>query len=358
MRRGIFVIVLAVAVMGVAVVEAETAEETEAEKMIVLKNEVYGDLRLAVDYVDSDATFDGAISMNSNAPRFGARGSGGVVGGLTAFYKIEWGLDTLDDINGDNAGNDASLTNRFAFAGLRGAFGSVLYGKTSTPYKMAGLRLDPFYDTSAIGVRGGGYLAAGGASYGLSNLTNSWSNNTLAYATPNLNGFSANLAAYLEDGNSNDHDYVIGGQYASDMFTVGAFYLEHGAGTIANAEALFGGEGDAIRVFGRMSFGGFTMGVSFEQLSPQAGLDQDYLFVSGVYKLPNGTKILATYGDTKDTGVDGFAYTVGVSHMIVKNAALTLLWSSFSSDLADREDQDVLSLGFSYKFSFGTKNEL
>lgn len=63
-------------------------------------------------------------------------------------------------------------------------------GRHSTAYKMAGLRLDPFYDTSTLSA-GGGAPSTGlfaGASFGLSNLTNGFANRTVAYTSPSIGG--------------------------------------------------------------------------------------------------------------------------------------------------------------------------
>lgn len=131
-------------------------------------NTLYGNFRFSAALINRNSTGSDGLTTNNSASRIGIKGSVGN-SDLKAIYNLQTG-----------AKNDASgsgFTSRFFFAGLKGYFGSVIFGRHSTPNKMSSLRVDPFYDTSAG-------LGNGGDTYGLSSMTNGFTNNTLSYISP------------------------------------------------------------------------------------------------------------------------------------------------------------------------------
>jgi predicted porin len=72
---------------------------------------------------------------------------------------------------------------------------------------MAGLKLDPFYDTSA----GAGFS---GASFGLSPYTNGFFDNVIGYTTPSFGGFGANAMTVPDDtSDDQNHHYNVGAAF-------------------------------------------------------------------------------------------------------------------------------------------------
>lgn len=128
---------------------------------------LYRDFRYSFNHID-DGT-DSTLAGKNNASRLGLKGKVGEKQGVEAFYHFQFGFSA------DTDGSDGeAFGRRFALAGLKGGFGKVYYGLTSTPYKMLGFKMDPFCDTSA----GTGY---GGSNFGLSPLNNGWTNSSLIY---------------------------------------------------------------------------------------------------------------------------------------------------------------------------------
>ncbi|MBL4679295.1 MAG: porin [Pseudomonadales bacterium] len=128
-------------------------------------NTFYADFRYSLNQLDvGDRTTQG----ENNASRIGFKGHYGQSDSLTAFYHLQMGVNI-------DGGGDV-LSDRFYYAGLKGNFGSIIYGRTSTAYKKTGLQMDPFYDSSA----GAGFS---GSNFGLSPLTNGWTDNSLVYTT-------------------------------------------------------------------------------------------------------------------------------------------------------------------------------
>ncbi len=143
-------------------------------------------------YGIADAAFVGerggtAGSLNkitsgaASASRLGFRGNEQLGDGLSAFFTLETGvkIDTgeLDATN--------TIFNRQAFVGVRSdTAGAVALGRQYTPYHTTLVAADPF---------GTGYA---GTSKNLfpDNGTNVRTSNTVTYASPNMSGFSGDLA--------------------------------------------------------------------------------------------------------------------------------------------------------------------
>ncbi len=169
----------------------------------VADTKLYGAIRASMFVSGEQGGADLGGMVNNNS-RLGIKGSYGDEGGLTGFFNIQGKLDT-------DTGGGTGFGSRFAMAGVKGGFGTVVVGRLSSPYKMAGLKLDPFYDTSA-GAKNGG------SNYGLSSLTNGWLNNVVGYISPKIGGaFTVNAVAVL-----NENDTPGGG--GDNLFNPGVTY--------------------------------------------------------------------------------------------------------------------------------------
>jgi predicted porin len=117
----------------------------------------------------------------STSSRLGFRGSEDIGNGLSAMFTVEMGL--LADTGAlDNTSN--VLFNRQAFVGLKGPMGAITMGRQYTPIYSTLLIADPF---------GNNY---GGASGQLMSGEKAGTrmNNTVMYASPDLDGFSTQAA--------------------------------------------------------------------------------------------------------------------------------------------------------------------
>ena len=183
--------------------------------------EVYGRADVSVDYSNnSDNQTDAsgsAIGVSSTASRLGFKGDEDMGNGLSALWQLEEGVDFstnngnssgyITDSNGNTvpvSGTNGVFTPRTSFLGLGGGFGTVLAGKLDTPYKSSTEKFDPFQDTKADfnGIMGnvgssnnmGDIRGAVGNQAESSALYDLWTNNTLAYVSPNAGGFQVKLA--------------------------------------------------------------------------------------------------------------------------------------------------------------------
>ncbi len=291
----------------------------------VADTKVYGAIRTSVMVAGEKGGADlGGVA--NNASRLGVKGSYGDEGGLTGFFNIQTGV--RPDTNGGSG-----LTNRFAMAGVKGDFGKAVVGRLSTPYKMAGLKLDPFYDTSA-GVNNGG------SNYGLSNLTNGWVNNVVGYISPKLGGaFTVNVVAMLD---KNDTP----GAGGKNRFNPGVTYSANGI--TASLQHIT--EVKATRYSVGYKAGPMSGGISYEDLDG----DDNALHLAGTYKVASKTTLAASYGTMDITtdavrNVDGKGFALGVFHKLAPKTTLTAMYSDVNAT-ADANDRDVFALGLIQKF--------
>lgn len=323
-------------VMALAVAGPASAVETD----VVLS----GSFGASVSYFETDnngSDFD----VENNASSIGLFGSA-QEGGIRAFVNYERGFDRFNNTSTNT--EDRDFVREF-FGGVTHAdYGTVTLGRQSTAYKRSGVRIDPFYDTSLTGINE--RFANEGASFGLSNLTNGFTSNTLAYASPAFGNWSGNVAVYANDNGSaqgdNDNDFGIGGTY-EDIdagYHVGAQYLD------VNGNVVFGFPvpgGQALRVSGGYGQNNWSLGASAEIVDIDAGDKRKYLFVSGTYQWNADLQLAAAVGSTKDTPFDGEAITLGAFYEVFKNFNT---YAGLKFAMLDPDDTMTIATGLRYSF--------
>ena len=297
-------------------------------------NTLYGDFRYSLNNIDTGD--DSTLSGENNASRVGIKGDIGEAGGLTAFYHLQAGASV------DTSASKDAINQRFFLAGIKGDFGKLVYGKTSTAYKMAGLKIDPFYDTSAG-------ISLGGATFGLSRLTNGWSDNSLAYSRK-IQEFSIDVGAYLDDSEEDEHDINLGFSYEDDSLSAGVQYLSIGdTGVVANSSA----DSSAIRVHGKYAVDSWSVAGSVESVDPSEGDKQRFIYLATTYQISDKMKLAGAYGLMEDVSatVDGSSISFGGFYQLLKKTTVYAVVSAMSADESDGEDRDTLAVGVSHKFS-------
>lgn len=301
---------------------------------------LYGDLRYSVNSVDDDGAAVDGLEANDNASRIGVKGSYDMGNGMTAIFHIQAAANM--DANGGIA-----FGQRFNWGGLKGSFGTVLYGRASSPYKMAGVKLDPFYDTNSISQGLGNGNA--GATHGLTNLTNGFLDNVIAYITPNFNGISGNVVLVIDDTNADEHAYNYGITYSANGITAGIQHIDLND----TFDGILGFE-DSTRYHAKYAASNWSIAASIEDATQNGGaIDQDNLYIAGTYNVSKATKLAISYGDQDADGAnasDGDAWTMGVFHSLYKKTTIHALYSTGDSDVANN-DIDSFAVGISQKFS-------
>lgn len=114
--------------------------------------EVYGALRLSVDYSDADVSADeadadpllsdGDLSVSSNTSMIGFRGEIP----LDDRYMFLWQYEQQVDIDDDDPGD--VWTTRDSFLGLESPAGTFLVGQINTPFKNMGVQYLGYFNTT------------------------------------------------------------------------------------------------------------------------------------------------------------------------------------------------------------------
>jgi hypothetical protein len=300
---------------------------------------IYGNFRGSLNM--GDFGNDGSAEFVNNASRVGIKGaSKKSESGLQGIYHLQMGAN--NDADGE------ALSSRFYFAGLKGSFGKAIYGRLSTPYKMAGLKQDPFYDTSA-----GPYN--GGSNYGYSSLNNGFTNNSLAYYSPKFaGGLTFNATASIDDTAEDDHDFGIGAEYTTKMFKVGASHLQ-----LDDTRVIAASDGaeNATRIYGSVFIDQITVSASYELVDFAANSDStSFYHVNGSYQLNPQTKLAASYGkvaegiSSKAWNATGDGFTLGAFYDVLPQTTLTLIYTAVDYDDANLTDRDGLVFGVIQKF--------
>jgi len=308
---------------------------------------VYGNFRASANFGELNGA-DNGLSMVDNASRLGVKGASGT-GSLKGIYHLQMGA--RNDANGGTA-----LSQRFYFAGLKGGFGKVIYGRLSTPYKMAGVKQDPFYDTSA----GSGN---GGSNYGYSSLNNGFTDNSIAFYSSKIAGMiSVHGSLSIDDSGNDDHDIGFGAEFSNKMFKAGVSVLSIGddAADATNGAVVAKGTGvdTATRVYGSAKLSGITVGASFETIDTGAVDSRTHLHVNGSFKVSSAMKVAASFGSVADgatgtsTGFDatGTSFSVGAFYNVLPKTRLSAIFTNTDYDDALATDRSGLALGVVQSF--------
>jgi predicted porin len=263
-----------------------------------------GTFAIGLSHFSSDLNGDD-LDLENNASNFRL---------TAALQEVSWRAFIAYERGANNDGATEAV--REFFGGVRTAYGTFLYGRKATDYRLAGERLDPFYDTSVTGFNG--QFASEGPSFGLSALTDGFTSNTIALRTAEYAGVTANAAVYINDlPEPNDkHDVALGVGYSrSDWgLDLGVQYLSLNAPAVfpGSGVANTPGPGQAIRSHGSLMVGHWAIGLSYEIVDVDAETDaRNYFFAAASYQLFDSLRLAAAYGRTSDTPFDGNGGTVG-----------------------------------------------
>ncbi len=334
---------------------------------------LYGQALLALDYVSSDnypgPDNDKPLAVNGNRSWLGFRGEEGLREDLALLWRAGVYLD-LDD-GGWGAGREAYL-------GLRHRLGTLRLGKQSTPYRLAGERLDVFADTR------GDYHGVIGSIDGEAVFGNRLKR-LLFYQTPVIKRFQMSLAAspaYQASGDA-DH-YALSGALTFDngpLYVALAYeQLQDYVSTLGRYASASAGNARATKLALGWDFGqGSKLGLILEEAKNGARLNGDELLrrayylnfsqVLGNVTLRAALALLDEMDAVKDSGARHAA--LGLSYAFSPRVDLFAQAAWLGNDdgaayglLADRDDpapllpaqgEDVsaVSLGLVYRFDRG-----
>lgn len=261
------------------------------------------------------------------AGRIGVKGSEDLGGGLSAVYNVEFGTDTADNEDGNTKGD--TLTSRTSIIGLKGSFGSVTFGRQTSPFGKVGL--DPFR-ASALEARGTSAEIASSAFGNGSFVSNSiMYSNTFGAVT-----LHAMISANDADGDAGDNAIAVDFKQGP-LRVVAAVSSDEDAVTLNTV--------DRTKIGATYEMSGFTFTAQMENEDDQvAGTDIDYTMLSVAYKMGANT-LYARMGSADAGGVSSDHTTFAVTHAMSKS---TKVWVGVADD--DAFADAVTSVGMQVKF--------
>lgn len=265
----------------------------------------------------------------ASASRIGFRGTEDLGGGLSAFFTLETGarIDTgeLDAAN--------TIFNRQAFVGLKGKAGTVALGRQYTPWHSTLASVaDPF---------GTGY--AGGSKNLFPDFgSNVRTSNTVTYASPQVNGFDAQIAYSVGEQTEASAGRQFGGAvgYASGPLTVRLAYNSKNSDVAATG---------VNHDLGRNTL--LAANYDFKWAKFYAAYNVDKGFNSAPFGNANNP-----YGGVKPTAsTDGREVLLGASAPLGNG---TLMVTLMSKDDRTSFNQDANSWGIGYLYSLSKRTGL
>ena len=302
---------------------------------------LYGQFRYSINSADADLGAGSTLAGEDNVSLFGLKASTG--DDVEAFVHLQTGASA-------NGGSVSAFNQRFYFGGLKGAFGTVAYGRMTNAYKMPGFKLDPFYNMSHVGA--GGTLQTGLATYGLSGATNGFTDNALQYTSNAMGGLKVNVGLYVDDAAADDHGTNVGVSYSAGKFNAGLQLASNGT-TAATAPGVIA-DGDAMRVHAGYKEANWSAGLSYEIVDLTATTDANYMYLVGRYDLSNETEAVLSIGSVSDGAAAGSGFNGGIFQTVAPKTQVYVLYSAASLDnpVAGSlgKDPTVFSLGAIHKF--------
>jgi predicted porin len=275
---------------------------------------IYGVADAGVSWSDNGAPTNsktlGVDSGLQSGSRIGFRGTEDLGGGLSAIFTLENGFS----MDNGNMGQGNRLFGRQAFVGLSGGLGTVKLGRQYNPIRPALESIDPY-----------GFGMAGN----ISNVFNAYgerADNTINYSTPNLNGFTGQVAYSLGEiagSTSNGRQFGLSGGYANGPLNVVLAY--HNQNLVTGTPAV----------------------------TPNG--DAHTTLLGGTYDF-NVVKLHAAYavnkGDTATgvTNVDTRDMMIGATVPFGASAFMAS-YSRKNNEMSANADADVWALGYTYALS-------
>ncbi|MFA5372310.1 MAG: porin, partial [Sideroxydans sp.] len=220
----------------------------------------YGKAFLTAEQYDSGvAGTSSQMRVNTNASRFGVKGSEDLGDGLNGFFQYEVEMDA-DGSTGAGMGKT-----RNSGLGLEGGFGKVVFGIWDTPFKTAHNKIELFDNTtnwSAVKVIG----ISAAKDY------NTRQKNMVQYWSPKIGSLQAAVMYSPDEAKTNTVNKSI--LSMSGTFEQDAIYAALAYENRADA-SITGTTDNALRLVGKYNLGDFWLGAMAERIKTNTSATTD-----------------------------------------------------------------------------------
>lgn len=309
--------------------------EAHPAKAIHKKVELYGSLRLSMDYDKSDVSkaqaknnpllTDGAVSISSNTSQIGIRGQVPI----DQDYWMLFQYDQQVDIDAVDPGD--VLTTRPSFLGLRSPMGTVLVGRINTPFKSIGISYLGYFNTAV----GDSHAILGASANGVGRLDLKASNSITwnkDFGSVAVTGqFSADQKGSINTVDNN----------ANETYS-GSIIWKPGAVNLAGAFIHYGDAGglgkvNAYRATAKYAIGPARIGAVYESVKADQNdsMSRDAYGAQLNYTvIPAWTAVAQwNHANASDAGNDSAnQYSVGVFHPINRQLLVHAMYTTTRND--------------------------
>lgn len=306
---------------------------------------IYGTVHVSIDYTQGELSF-GPVedswdrwSVTSRSSRIGFKGTEDLGNGLSLIWKAETGYDFSDggawQTGCDTFGN---CTGRNAYIGLTGDWGTFLYGRHDTPYKIA------FYSTG-IDMMADTVIDMNAQAFGVG-FHEVRASNAIAYISPNMNGVTIAAAIIPGEGDASSNGGFGVGDGLADAYSVAGMYANNGLRLAVAYEDLAGDfpiDMDKIFAGGSYSMNNMTFALAYQDWN-LAILDLESYGAAFGYGFGNN-KLVVNYayldfGSLFETN----AWGVGLEHSLSKRTKAYAAYSDLGFDITAEPDDDPLDI--------------
>lgn len=294
----------------------------------------YGRINVDVESVKSDKVTTPATtatSMNrlqSNASRFGFKGSEDLGDGLQAIFQFEAQIDSVNDKNAKTPFTGI----RNSQIGLKGNFGTVFGGTWDSPYKIVHNKIELFDNASVFSATQLVGLTGNGKNF------NTRQNNAIQYWSPNFSGFTVQGSYGLDSAKTaadNKPALSLSGAYENDMLYAGLGYESRLDQTTRTKHDT------ATRLLGAYKFTDGQIGLMLESISiantATTKAKQSNVELAVSYKMGNsnlGAFLVknGNYNNVTNTGAQQLTLRYG--RILSKRSELYAAYTSLTNDSA------------------------
>ena len=252
------------------------------------------------DGITLDDSSEAGKVGSGNASAMGVTGSHDLGNGMTGLYKINY------NFHADDA--DDGLSARDRFVGLKGDFGTVLFGRLNSPYKTATVKYDPFLATF-MQARGSNGMSAVGH--------NGYADEVIAYANKFGSVKFVGAVSLDEPTAADDNgDHLI--TFSLNMPISDSLELAFGYLDKASVD-----DGTAIKFGLKYKSGDTTIAGHYETLDAGLG-DQSNIYVTATMALGSGASVSASFGSQTDESAgtnDGTYTAIGYKKALSKKVS-------------------------------------